>query len=399
VRGAFAISLAIVLVSACRRPSRLAAVPSAATMRAAVPGMPSQIRYWAMGDPRGYLEEAIASDEREKRHLARMGHEGPLPPAHFLAISGGGGDGAYAAGLLSGWTQAGTRPQFKVVTGISTGALAAPYAFLGSAYDDKLRRVFTMAGRKDVLTPRHFWAAFFSDALADTTPLSALVARHIDGDILARVAAEYLNGRLLVVGTTDLDAGQPVLWNMGAIAASGRPGALELFRRVLMAATAVPAAFPPVMIDVDVEGRRYQEMHVDGGTTAQVFVYPAEVQLQRELRARGVQRERILYVIRNARLDPDWTATERKTLSIAQGAITSLIRTQGFGDLYRIFALARRDGVDYNLACIPRDFTVRHPDDFDPEYMRQLFEHGRRQAAAGYSWEKVPPGYGETRMK
>jgi predicted acylesterase/phospholipase RssA len=216
---------------------------------------------------------------------------------------------------------------------------------------------------------------------------------------LARIAAEYQKGRLLFVATTNLDVSQSIIWNMGAIAASGNPKALELFRTVLLAAAAVPAAFPPVMIEVDVDGQRYQEMHVDGGATAQVFVYPAQVHLRQELAARGVQRERILYIIHNGRLDPEWASIERKTFSIAQVAISSLVRTQGFGDLYRIFALAQRDGVDFNVTCIPRDFTAPHPGPFDREYMRVLFEHGRHLAASGYAWAKTPPGYGETQMK
>lgn len=394
-RGTLVAALGCALALACSHPSRLPAVPAAVTFSAVVPGMPPEIRYWSMGDPTAFLAEALASNDREHRHLAELGHTGPLPPASLLAISGGGGDGAYAAGLLAGWTQAGTRPVFKVVTGISTGALAAPFAFLGSAFDKKLEMVFTKPSTKDIAKKKPFWAALFSDALSDASPLGRIIDRNIDDEVLSRVAAEYHNGRLLIIATTNLDAAQPCIWNMGAIAASGHPKALEFFRTILKAAAAVPAVFPPVMIDVEVDGRRYQEMHVDGGTTAQVFVYPAEVHVD----VLGGKRERSLYVIRNARLDPDWSAVERKTLSIANVAIASLVRTQGFGDLYRIYALAQRDGVDYNVAYIPRDFTVPHPDSFDPAYMQSLFEFGRRQAAAGYPWAKAPPGYGAVRMK
>jgi predicted acylesterase/phospholipase RssA len=372
-------------------------VPSDATTRAVVPGISGAIRFWVAGNSEAYVQELVASSEREKRYLARLGRgEGPLPPASYLAISGGGDDGAYGAGLLVGWTQAGTRPEFKFVSGISTGALIAPLAFLGSAYDAQLKEVYTTISTKDVIKHRAPWAAVLSDGMVDTGPLKRLISRFINVETLGRIAAEYEKGRVLVVVTADLDQPGPVVWNMGAIAASGAPNALELFRTLLIAAVSSPGVFPPVMIDVDVDGQRYQEMHVDGGTMAEVFFYPAMVHVGREARAHMVERQRILYIIRNARLDFPWASVRRQTLSIARRAITSLVQTQGIGDLYRIYALAQRDGVDFNLAYIPKGFPSTHKEDFDPAYMSGLFELGRGDAASGYRWDKTPPWYSDS---
>jgi hypothetical protein len=219
------------------------------------------------------------------------------------------------------------------------------------------------------------------------------VSRYVDADFLRKIAAEYHKGRLLFVATTDLDARHPVIWNMTAIAAVSTPEALQLFRKILVASAAIPGAFPPVMIDVEVDGKRYQEMHVDGGAMAQVFLYPPSVNVGELDRANKVTRKRVLYLIRNARLDPDWSSVERKTLGIASKAISSLIHTQGMGDLYRIYLTAKRDGFDYNLAYIPGSFAIEHKDQFDPAYMRPLFDTGYQLARNGYPWEKTPPGY------
>jgi predicted acylesterase/phospholipase RssA len=383
----------LALAAACSHPSRMAAVPTSATTRALVPGMPATTRFWASADPAAYVREVVASSEREKAQLAKIGQAGRLPHAYYLAISGGGDDGAYGAGVLVGWTRAGTRPTFKLVTGISTGALTAPYAFLGSAYDGKLEEVYTTVSTKDIVTRRHPWAALFSDGMVDPTPLSHLVARFIDAETLRRIAEEFQKGRVLVVVTANLDAPQPVIWNMGAIAASGHPKALELFRTILIAAVSSPGVFPPVMIDVEVDGQRYQEMHVDGGAMNEVFLYPAMVHVQRVALSNMVDRERTLYIIRNAHLDCPWASVQRQTLPIARRALSALVQTQGLGDLYRIYALARRDGVDFNLAYIPKGFSAPRQEEFDPAYMTKLFARGRALAASGYVWDKAPPGY------
>ena len=196
-----------------------------------------------------------------------------------------------------------------------------------------------------------------------------------------------------MLGTVDLDSRQGVLWNMTRIAAIGGPKALELFRSIMIASAAIPGAFPPVMIDVEAGGQGYQEMHVDGGTMSQVFVYPPSIHLKELGQKSGATRERTVYVIRNTRLDPEWANVERRTMSIAGRAISSLIHTQGIGDLYRIYATTERDGVDFNLAYVPASFDVPHREEFDPEFMRALYKVGYDMAARGYPWEKKPPGF------
>jgi hypothetical protein len=198
---------------------------------------------------------------------------------------------------------------------------------------------------------------------------------------------------LLFVATVDLDARQTVLWNLTKIAASKDPKALDLFRSLMIASAAIPGAFPPVMIDVEANGRAYQEMHVDGGTMSQVFVYPPSLDIEALSRKLGTQRERRAYIIRNARLDPEWAQVDRRTMSIAGRAISSLIHTQGIGDLYRIYLTSQRDGVDFNLAYVPATFNAPRREEFDTEFMRALFKTGYDMAAKGYPWEKVPPGF------
>jgi hypothetical protein len=307
--------------------------------------------------------------------------------------SGSGANWAFTAGLLNGWTAAGNRPQFKAVTGISTGALIAPFAFLGPAYDETLRKFYTGITTKDILIERGKLAAIFDDALADSPPLRRLIASLVDRKLLDAIAAEYGKGRLLLVGTTNLDAQRAVIWNVGAIAASGHPRAVDLVRDILIASAAIPAAFPPVMIDVEADGWHYQEMHVDGGTVTQVFLYPPSLKIREVSEAAGFKRDRRVYIIRNARFEPEYAETPRRTLSIAGRAVSSLIATQGIGDLYRTYLNAQRDGIDYNLVAIPDDFRLQPREVFDREYMQKLFDVGFEMGRKGGFWKKTPPAF------
>ncbi len=388
---ALPLALALLLLPACGTPQRGPAVPHELQDRALVPGFTPAARTWAAELNPDFYAAVIDSVARERADLAAQGHTGPLPPANFLAISGGGADGAFGAGLLCGWTARGDRPTFKLVTGISTGALIAPFAFLGPKYDYVLRDVYTRSTTKDIMNERSLLGGILSDGMADTTPLWKLLERYFDETMLDEIAAEYRKGRLLVIGTTNLDARRAVLWNIGAIAASDAPDRLPLVRSILVASASIPGAFPPVMLDVEVDGNRFQEMHVDGGAMTQVFVYPPSLKLADVAQREQIQRERHIYIIRNARIDPEWSQVERRTLSIAQRAISSLIATQGVGDLFRIYVGAQRDGVDFNLAFIPPSFNLRAREPFDPVYMAELFEVGRGRAVNGYPWEKAPP--------
>lgn len=376
-------------VSGCGPLDRLDPVPQSKLDDVSVVGL-SDVRYRGDEVTPQMIADGLASYRREREYATATGDHGPVPPAYYLAISGGGENGAFGAGLLVGWTAAGTRPSFKIVTGISTGGLIAPFAFLGPAYDPQLRQIYTQISPKDVLERRWILAALFGDAMATNQPLYRTLQRYVTPALVRAIAQQYERGRLLLIGTTDLDAGRPVIWNIGKIAASGRPGAITLIQKIMLASAAIPVAFPPVMIDVEADGKHYQEMNVDGGASAQVFVYPPGLRINRF----GVTRKRILYVIRNARLDPQWADVQRQTLSIAGRATSSLIQTQGIGDLYRIYSISERDGVDFNLASMPETFNMKLRYSFDPQYMNALFQVGYDLGKAGYHWAKVPPGFG-----
>lgn len=381
--------LALLIVQGCVAPARHHAVPHELEVTASVVGFPDPVRYFPRdpGDIKRLTQEFVDSWERERAYLQIQ----DLPPASYLAISGGSDNGAFTAGFLNGWTQAGTRPQFKLVTGVSTGALIAPFAFLGPAHDETLKSLFTKVSHKDIVTNRSVYSILFGDAMSDTTPLWKLLQVNVTQNVVDAIAAEYAKGRLLFVSTTDLDARRPVVWNVTKIAASHQPGAIELIQKIMLASASIPGAFPPVMINVEADGKSFEEMHVDGGTSAQVFAYWTGVELKKISEEHAAQRERKVYVLCNARLDPEWAEVERRTLPISFSAIATLIEYQVFGDLNRIYDVTRRDGTDFNLAYIPETFKVPHTMRFDTVYMRQLFEFGREQAASGYKWAKEPP--------
>jgi hypothetical protein len=376
----------------CAAPPRGPAVPRERS-NAALPLGIANARFRGSDGIAGLEQEVAEAAQRERRARGAAAGSVWLPPVHLLAISGGGDDGAFGAGLFNGWTEAGNRPVFKLVTGISTGAMGAPFVFLGSAYDAQLRAVYTEVSQADILSKRWLPTALLTDALADNGPLFRTISRHLDEAMLADIARAYDDGRLLLIFSTDLDAQVPVCWNVGAIARSGHPGALNLVRRVLLASAAVPGAFPPVMIDVEAEGERYQEMHVDGGAFVQAFLYPAALGERRReaLRQRRPVPEAHAWVVRNARLEPNWSSVRRRFVPISGRAISTMIAASGFNDVIRTYYETRQDGIDYNLAFIGGDFQAGPHEDFDPGYMRALFAYGYERARRGFEWAKVPP--------
>jgi hypothetical protein len=317
-----------------------------------------------------------------------------LPPAEGLAISGGGDDGAFGAGLLLGWTAHGDRPTFKVVTGVSTGALSAPFAFLGPEYDAELKTVYTETSARKIFIPRGSLAAVFADAMGDTAPLRTMVTTLVDDRMVHRIGEEYEKGRLLLIMSTNLDTGEPCIWNVGAIAASGRPGARRLIIQILMASSAIPGAFPPVLIDLEVDGQHREEMHVDGGVFAQMFLYPPAINVSEAARIAGTaDRQRDAYIIRNGRLLAAEADVRRRTLPIATRAVSLMIATSGINDMIRIYSTTARDHVGYHLAYIDSDFAQPYKGPFDQTYMRSLFQYGFERGSAGVEWKNEPPGW------
>lgn len=318
---------------------------------------------------------------------------GGIKTYSVLAISGGGADGAYGAGLLKGWSEEGSRPVFKIITGVSTGAIIAPFAFLGKEYDAELERIYTTMSTKDVLTYRDPFAAFFGNSLASNKPLERLIKSLISDKVIKEIALQHKLGRRLFVGTAGLDAQRFVVWDMGAIAARGDA---KLFRKVILASSAIPVIFPPSLFHVKADGKSYDEIHADGGTLTQFFAtYKLLDNMQEAAKALGVDTSKIkskLYIIRNGRVTPDYKKVEDSLSSLAERSINTIIDAQGAGDAYRVYVFTKKTGSDYNLAYIPSDFKDESKEMFDPKAMKQLFDRGYKDAAGGYKWHKAPPG-------
>jgi hypothetical protein len=364
--------------------------PAALEPSVQIAGMPN-VRVWGDEFSAVFQNDMIASIEQEKR--SGLFKEGDT--VSVLAISGGGGDGAFGAGLLYGWTRAGNRPRFKMVTGVSTGALTAPFAFLGPGYDEQLRKVYTTISSSDILKLKSIFSWLRGDSISLNDPLAKLTAEYVNEGMLREIAAEHVKGRRLYIGTTALDAQRPVVWNMGAIAASGHPDAPALFRKIMIASAAVPVAFPPAYLEVEANGRHYDEMHVDGGVENQVFLYGPMLDIgsaKRQLGLYRLRRKFRVFVLRNSRLKPSWQAMTPLIRSIAPRSVSSLIKAQGVGDLYRIYASCLRDGHDFNLAYIPDSMDTNRSDEFDTRVMNVLFDTGYRLGTSGYRWFKSPPG-------
>lgn len=383
------ISSTIFLTAGCATIAPRNVLPQASAGQIELEGF-HNIRFW--GDASAQDIQAIMIAEAPKTETRLSFVERHQPVSNLLAISGGAEDGAFGAGLLVGWSDSGTRPVFDLVTGVSSGALIAPFAFLGREHDSQLREIFTEYGRKDIFT-YNVPSLLGGSALVDDAPLARLIEKYVDDKFLREIASERIKGRILLIGTTNLDTQRPVLWDMGRIAMSNNRGATVLFRKILLASATLPGIFPPVRIQVRVGAQNYDELHVDGGVTRQVFIAPSIFSFvshdQRPGRRATKPR---LFVIRNGKLDPEWQSVNENVLSITQRSISTLIKNQGIGDLYRIYSVTKRDGIDFNLASIPSDFSDTSDEAFDQKYMIALFDRGYNLASHNYSWVKAPPG-------
>ncbi len=359
---------------------------------ARVVGFSGDIRIWA-DDTSDVVQQQVRArlqQEQKAGHFAG----GKMPPSYMLALSGGGEDGAFGAGLLVGWSRHGNRPQFDVVTGVSTGSLIAPLAFLGSSWDRQLQEAYTTIDKKKVLVLQGLLSILTGEAIATTAPLREMVGHFVTPELVQAVAAAHATGRRLFVVTTHLDYQRPVLWDMGRIAGSGHPRAVTLFREVLVASAAMPGVFPPVYFDVESHGRQFREMHVDGGVTAQVFALPLAI--TSGMLGAAARRERHMYVIINDRVAPQFDMPKRGILPIASRSISTLIKMQGASGVRDIYHLSKAARAEFNLAFIDEDFKEVTPQPFDRTYMNKLFAYGHALGSKGYPWKKIPPGLDAT---
>ncbi len=390
LRFLFVLLSVVVVLAGCTGQRLLPAAEVPPVHAPLIPGY-QDIRAW--GDVAPPNADAQLAKIREQIR-ARARNEGQLPNGgkyDVLVLSGGGSDGAYGAGLLNGWTARGERPEFQLVTGISTGALIAPFAFLGPDYDDELERFYTTTRTQDVVELSILRALFgWALGLTDVTLLQVTLDNVLTDEMINRIAEEHAKGRRLWIGTTNLDAQRPVIWDIGAIASSDRPNKRELIRDVLLASSAIPGAFPPVQFTVDIAGKRYSEMHVDGGVTRQLFVYPRQMRLDQELaQSRTGMDLGTIYVIRNTKLDPDYNPVSANVLRITERSISTLIKAAGVADVQVIEDQANRDGWALKITAVPGSFSEVENELFDPVYMRALYEVGFERALTGDPWETV----------
>lgn len=385
---ATAVALPAALCGGCAGRPAWPPIPAELVEAAQVPGHPNARQF---GDTSG----RDAADLWGAGPRARFGATDSIAasgPLRVLAISGGGSNGAFAAGVLAGWSETGTRPEFHIVTGVSAGALAAPYAFLGPRFDARLRELFTGLASQQIMKPRPRLLAIFDDALASAEPLRQLISLNFDDEMMHAVAQEHRRGRRLFVGTTHVYAGRLVTWDIGDIAASGRPDSLDLIRRVLLASAAIPIMLPPVYIEVEADGRRFHEMHVDGGMARQIFVSAPGLDWAEVMGAHQHRGPPEFYAIRNGRAKSEYMVMPPELAALGEHALHLLTQSQGVADLYVIYVQAQRAQAGYHAAWIDDDFEAPWELWYDPKYVQALFDHARSRAASGRIWRTAPPG-------
>jgi predicted acylesterase/phospholipase RssA len=333
--------------------------------------------------------------------VRQVGHvvpaTGPLKPRSILALSGGGMYGAYTVGVLNGWSKVGNRPTFDVVTGISTGALIAPLAFLGLEHDPHLTRSYTSITRRDVFAYRSWATLPFRDAVATTAPLKENVAATITEDIVLALAAEHRKGRRLYIGTTNLDTKRFITWDLGAIAAEGGKPARKLIIDLMVASCSLPGVFSPVPIDVELDGKRYTELHIDGGMTAPVFV-PTQVMDAAALDPTvplAAQTPATLYVVLAGKAFTDPAPTPARLLPVLGAGATALISAQTRREVSNLYHICRLNGIRFQMSALAADFpTPAGGLDFDRPEMNKLYDEGFRIGSSGPLWWAAPPERG-----
>jgi predicted acylesterase/phospholipase RssA len=369
-------------------------VPENLVGTAVVVGMPD-IRYYA-GKPDSYsmMRQSLVDSFKEEGKSDYLVDGIKAYPA--LLIGGGVSNSAYGIGLLKGWLKEGSRPVFKIVTGYSSGSIIAIATFAGKDYEDRIADLFTSISSKDVLKKRSMFSVLFGDSVSSSAPLAKKINDLVDEDLMVKIAGEHRKGRRLYVGTTDFDAQGFVIWDMGALASKGGPDSVKMFRKIILASCSFPAMVPPVYFQVEAGGRRYDEMHVDGGVVSGLFyIYQlmegAESMFQSSgINPRGFKTR--LYVLNLCYMSPHSQQVEDNMVAMTSRLIETNGAAKMIGDTYRIYAYAKEKEWDYNLAYIPEDFKPNQKEMLDKQEMQRLFKRGYDDAVEGYKWHKAPPG-------
>ena len=384
-----ALILAVCLPIGCAT-ARFSYSPTAAGLKPAE--LVDLAAYGPNGTPPLVFRQLFAQGERVRESQ----RPSVIPPKRTaLVLSGGGSFGAYTAGILCGWTETGNRPEFDVVTGVSTGALISVFAFLGPQYDDQLHRAYTTVKSRDIYRCKPLPWALFSDSLNDSKPLLRQIESIVTPQVVEEIADAHACGRRLYIGTTDLDGRRPVVWDLGAIAISGKPDSRHLICKLLLASAAIPGFFPTVEIPVEVDGQRYVERHVDGGLTQPLFFRPPY--FPPEQRNAGSLPELLYgsdeYVIVASKLYADPQPVETRLLKVVGESVSTFLYAQTRDSLVKLYMQSLLTGMQYHLASVPADFDApKSGADFDPVAMTQMFEEGRRQVLCGTAWRQTPPG-------
>lgn len=362
------------------------------------------VRYW--GDVPIPIEQYVLNETARRNTFDAsliVDENGKPKTQHHLIISGGGASGAFGAGLLNAMSDNRTRPEYRLVTGISTGAILGLYAFLGEEYDHKIREFYTELSDEDLYQTRSIWQLFSSSSLLNTKKFEQKVREEVDGQLLAKVKSEHLRGRTFLVKTTNLDSQRPVIWNMGAIALSDSDDAEYLFESVLIASAAIPGIFEPVLIPTKVNGKSYDEMHVDGGVVAQAFFLPEDLDIDTisniekvEFSKLGIniegENKSAVWVINNARIGSSWQPIPLQLTDIMGRSISTMIKYQGRNNLTQIYQQSQLTGSSFHLLYID-DKIPSAPEDapFSQEYMQYMYCYGYTRGLDPRHWlESIP---------
>lgn len=374
--------LALLLIVGCSTlPERNAAEDSHKMNPLEVPGL----RFWdeQVVDAHNYdVSQELNTLLENKEETDKVIH---------IAFSGGGVNGAFSAGILNAWTDTGLRPDFDVVTGVSTGAIVSVFAYLGSDYDTDLKHYYTETAIEDMFKRHSMFRLVGGTSFVDTSGFEHKVRDAITHDLMESLAEERERGRLLLIATTNLDSEKMAIWDIGRIAQVGTPSAQALIQDIIIASSSIPGAFPAKLIPLSYEGQEYDELHVDGGVSRQVFLIPQWMHNS----LRSSDHEQVIYVVRNGYLNPQFDEVQSSISTVSARSISTLIRRQGIADVEYIYHYSDRNEFAFQLAHIEDDFDEDGLDPTGLAYMNRLFDYGYLKKSESRLWTDRPPSMNE----